>query len=729
MRSRRSISMILAATTILSAMTGCGASEKKANIPSYEMVPGQTLSGDSKWIASSVIGAIDESVKVELKDDFYTAANKEKILEAVKNVPQGADVQNYSTGTFEYCHNLTVNSVSELLSKADEYLAGGDIPNNIGIPEDIIRHYYELCGKAYKQLKNWDERDEKGVTPLIPYLEAIDKIGSMEEMKDYFLNKNGVNPFLRGLADYDINVTGELHEEYYCIVGPMQSGGFSLGDPKHYSKMDADAISARVDFEKLIYSVTDKAGYDRDVIKNKISDCYKIEEQLADIYLKEIEDKEDLDQIYSYQEAIETLGDYPISDLLDKYGYEKSEHYVLSKKGYLSRLSRVYKAENLEALKNYFFIHMILDSAEYLDRESFELSNDTCRRNAELEEKGNEILTVNAEVDPDDEIAFSQIGDIIPGPMNYIFAASACGENDKKYLMDMTKNIVESHRKMILSEDWMSEETKAKTIEKLDAIGINVLYPDTFVDYKELSFEKADNLLEIIGLNNEDAHTRRAENINKKFERTGWDLSEVPTANVNAFYMPERNNIYILAGICMDDDVFNVNGSKEANYASIGTVVGHEITHAFDTFGSKYTWDGYEKNWWTNADRQAFEKRAEKVVSYFGSLSPLNGVTTYSGSQVKNEAVADMGAMKSVLQIAAMDSDWDYDTFFRAYENFWFQLEYYDYAKMLTEKDEHPLSYFRGNVTVMQFDEFADCYGVKKGDGMYLAEKNRILVW
>ena len=344
MRSRRSISMILAATTILSAMTGCGASEKKANIPSYEMVPGQTLSGDSKWIASSVIGAIDESVKVELKDDFYTAANKEKILEAVKNVPQGADVQNYSTGTFEYCHNLTVNSVSELLSKADEYLAGGDIPNNIGIPEDIIRHYYELCGKAYKQLKNWDERDEKGVTPLIPYLEAIDKIGSMEEMKDYFLNKNGVNPFLRGLADYDINVTGELHEEYYCIVGPMQSGGFSLGDPKHYSKMDADAISARVDFEKLVYSITDKAGYDRDVIKNKISDCYKIEEQLADIYLKEIEDKEDLDQIYSYQEAIETLGDYPISDLLDKYGYEKSEHYVLSKKGYLSRLSRVYKA-------------------------------------------------------------------------------------------------------------------------------------------------------------------------------------------------------------------------------------------------------------------------------------------------------------------------------------------------------------------------------------------------
>ena len=85
--------------------------------------------------------------------------------------------------------------------------------------------------------------------------------------------------------------------------------------------------------------------------------------------------------------------------------------------------------------------------------------------------------------------------------------------------------------------------------------------------------------------------------------------------------------------------------------------------------------------------------------------------------------------MKCILGIAAKKPDFDYDAFFRAYADLWFAKMEPSIAKYYAEEDVHPLKYLRVNVTLQQFDEFLETYGIKEGDRMYLAPEDRIIIW
>ena len=96
---------------------------------------------------------------------------------------------------------------------------------------------------------------------------------------------------------------------------------------------------------------------------------------------------------------------------------------------------------------------------------------------------------------------------------------------------------------------------------------------------------------------------------------------------------------------------------------------------------------------------------------------------------MQTEAIADMAGFKCILKMAEKEDDFDYDRFFRAYENMWARVNTPEDAVRRAYQDVHPLAYLRGNVTVQQFDEFLETYDIKEGDGMYLAPEDRITVW
>ena len=206
-----------------------------------------------------------------------------------------------------------------------------------------------------------------------------------------------------------------------------------------------------------------------------------------------------------------------------------------------------------------------------------------------------------------------------------------------------------------------------------------------------------------------------------------WNQTELPASTVNAAYTPYNNSINIQAGILIGE-IYNEDMSFEQKMGGIGMVIGHEISHAFDTSGAEYDKDGRKTNWWTDEDYAAFQERVSKLVAWYDGFVPMEGLT-YSGDRIKTEAIADMTSMKCLLYIAKQMEGFDYDAFFRQYAKLWRDQSTPEYVREAILTDVHPSHYLRINATLAQFDDFLNFYGITEGDGMYVAPEDRVAVW
>lgn len=278
---------------------------------------------------------------------------------------------------------------------------------------------------------------------------------------------------------------------------------------------------------------------------------------------------------------------------------------------------------------------------------------------------------------------------------------------------------------MLQNEDWLEENTKKNAIKKVNAIQINALYPEKFQDDSKLNFEDDYNLSDIVNAVLEYYHELQISNINQSIDKDLWDFDILQT---NAYYNPQMNSITILTGI-IGGAFYSSDMSIEEKYAGIGSVIGHEISHAFDSNGALFNEKGNYTNWWTEKDKAEFKKRTDKMAAYYNKIIPFEG-SKYRGDNVVTEATADICGIKCILSIAKNVKDFDYDKFFRSYASVWKQIQTTARLQMLIDIGEvHPLNFLRTNVTLQQFDEFLNQYDIKPGDNMYLAPADRIQIW
>lgn len=177
----------------------------------------------------------------------------------------------------------------------------------------------------------------------------------------------------------------------------------------------------------------------------------------------------------------------------------------------------------------------------------------------------------------------------------------------------------------------------------------------------------------------------------------------------------------------MHSGLYGHEMSTEELYARLGIVIGHELSHAFDSKGAQFDKDGNLIEWWTKEERAEFRKKNERLANYFNSIHPWEGLYL-RGNILTGEACADMAGLKVILRLASGKPDFDYDKFFRNYAYIWLTKDNLAMAKSRVD-DVHPMPYLRINVTLQQFDEFLEKYGVQEGDGMYLSKEDRVLIW
>ena len=638
------------------------------------------------WINSDLKENLTKNMELSPKEDFHLYVNYDWLKNA--EIPAG-----YRKWTFMGEVSKIVEDKEKALI-ADENMEGHDV--------ELIRDYYNA-------ILDWDERNESGLTPMIQLIDEIQAIQSIEELTNFMCDKDkgfwfsrfinvDIGPAMSDSSQYIVNISIKSHMSPEGETSKL-SGRQQTSEKKYVSEL-----------MKL-------AGYDRseaaqmyDAVVSRIEPSFYYE-QSRDVK-RGLSPYEGNVVIMSSDEIQGLTKEFPLMRVLDYYGVVDAEQYEVFDPEVIQNLDRIYMESNLAYLKKYLIVTCVMKMGPNLNKDAYELFNDYKKS-----------LYGMSEVASDEDFALSTVVISLGTPFYKSYLQKYHATKTKERVKKLIKQIIDEYRLMLSEEDWLSESTKKYAIEKLDNINIGAVYPPVWDDFSGLDIKGLSYLDAIQKISDYKWQIALAK-IGRTCSHTEWRDLYLTT---NAFYDPLYNSIKINYGI-VDGDFYYDGISDEELYAGLGTIIGHEISHAFDTSGALFDKNGDYVNWWTEEDYETFEQKTDELIKYLSSITVwLNGYV--NGKMVCGETIADIAGMKVILRMAEKLPDFNYEEFFTAYAKSWRSIMSEESEQYYFATDTHLLDYLRTNIVVQQFEEFYETYDVKKGDTMYLSPKKRINIW
>ena len=306
---------------------------------------------------------------------------------------------------------------------------------------------------------------------------------------------------------------------------------------------------------------------------------------------------------------------------------------------------------------------------------------------------------------------------------------------NKARMENLVKNLQVALAERIDAQDWMSAATKAAAKEKLASFIVKVGYPDKWTDMSALHIDNSKSYAENVMLCkrywNAENVKRRA---GKSVDPTRWGVNP---QTVNAYYDPTTNEICFPAGI-LQPPFFDMEADDVVNYGTIGTIIGHEMTHGFDDEGRLYDKDGNLRDWWAPEDAAKFREKADMYADFFDAIEVLPGLHA-NGRMTLGENLADHGglqvswtAYKNATQaqpLPAIDGFTADQRFFLSYANVWAQNITDAALRFLTTNDVHSLGRWRVNGALPHIDAWYEAFGIKEGDKLIIPKEQRLQLW
>ncbi|MCR2762881.1 peptidase M13 [Microbacterium sp. zg.B48] len=306
-----------------------------------------------------------------------------------------------------------------------------------------------------------------------------------------------------------------------------------------------------------------------------------------------------------------------------------------------------------------------------------------------------------------------------------------------KVAMDeLVANLIRAYRQSISELEWMSPETRERALAKLDAFTPKIGYPVKWRDYSGLEVDPLD-LIGNVRRAHIHEHDRQLGRIGQPVDRDEWYMTP---QTVNAYYNPLMNEIVFPAAI-LQYPFFEADRDAAANYGGIGAVIGHEIGHGFDDQGSRFDGDGSLRDWWTDADRAAFEERTSVLIEQFNALVPrgLGEENTVNGALTIGENIGDLGGLGIAIKAYELSLDGaaapEIDGFsgvqrlLLSWAQIWQQKGRDAETIRLLTIDPHSPNEFRCNQIVRNIDAFYDAFGVTESDELWLDADKRVTIW
>jgi putative endopeptidase len=305
----------------------------------------------------------------------------------------------------------------------------------------------------------------------------------------------------------------------------------------------------------------------------------------------------------------------------------------------------------------------------------------------------------------------------------------------KQQMDELVANLIEAYRQSIGTLEWMGEETRKRALDKLEKFTPKIGYPVKWRDYSALEIDPT-NLLGNVRAAAYFEFNRELGKIGKPLDRDEWFMTP---QTINAYYNPGFNEIVFPAAI-LQFPFFDPERDAAANYGAIGAVIGHEIGHGFDDQGSKFDGDGRLEDWWTEADRAAFEKRTANLIEQYNALAPAQVPDHHvNGALTIGENIGDLGGLgiawkAYLLSLGGQEPPVVGDLtgaerFFLSWAQAWQQKGRDEEVIRLLATDPHAPNEFRCNQIVRNIDAFYDTFGVTEGDRLWLAPEERVTIW
>lgn len=561
--------------------------------------------------------------------------------------------------------------------------------------------------------------EKLGAEPLKATLSKIDAVKTREELLSVInelsktANQNLINPSVN--AD-EKNSTKNIASFY--------QSGTSLPEKNYYFATDSASKAAReglVTFAKQVFTFT---GIDAAKAAQEANALLALETQLAKSHRTPVELR-DPQKNYNKMTVAQFAQLIPNVNL-DAYFKTlnvKMDSVNVGQPDYFKTLNTLLSSEPLDAWKTKLKFDYIANNAAYLSRNFADAAFNFSKIFSGQKKQAERWKRIINQID-------SKLSD----PLGQLYAEKYFTPEAKNRMDELVNNLQKVFAKRIEKLDWMSAETKAKATEKLNIFLKKIGYPTKWKSYADVTITKDHYFENVMSAK---AHTikEKLEKIGKNVDKTEWEMTP-PT--VNAYYNPTYNEIVFPAGI-LQPPFFYANADDAVNYGAIGAVIGHEMTHGFDDQGRQYDAAGNMRDWWTKADADKFQQKADKVVTKYNSFTLLDNQHV-NGSLTLGENLADIGGLAIAYDAFKLTKQGKEDNtkidgftpdqrFFLSFAQIWRIKNRDERMRLRLKADPHSPEEFRVNGPVYNMEAFYKAFDVKPTAKMYIAPENRLGVW
>jgi len=556
-------------------------------------------------------------------------------------------------------------------------------------------------------------------TPVQPLFDQINSIQNSADLMKVVadLHTKGIRPMYSLFSDAD-QKNSEL------VVAYLYQGGLGMPDRDYYTKDDERSKSIQEAYKVHLQKIFSLAGDNEAVSKANSSVVYAVEYRLAKSSMTLLEQRDphkiyhkmDIDGLQKISPEINWLAQF------ESLGLSNPGDFIVGQPDFVTELGKMVKEVSVDDWKIYLKWQVLRSTSSYLSsafvNQSFDFFGKTLSGQMAQRPRWKQVQEAT------DNALSEAIGQLY---VQKYFPAES-----KKRMLELVQNLRVSLGERIKQLAWMSDETKAKALAKLDAINVKVGYPDKWRDYSALEVSIDSYVANVLRARQFDFNFMISK-VNKPVDRSEWQMAP---QEVNAYYNPNMNEIVFPAAI-LQPPFFYADADNAVNYGAIGVVIGHEMTHGFDDQGRLYDKVGNLADWWTADDAKLFGERTKVLVNQFNNYTVLDTLKA-NGELSLGENIADLGGLNiayCAMKKASTGNEKPIDgftpdqRFFLAYAHLWAQNIRDKEIVRRTKEDPHSLGRFRVLGPLRNMPEFYKAFNVKEGDYMYLKEADRAVIW
>jgi len=650
-------------------------------------------------IAADVLAAMDLSA--DPCQDFYRYACGGWLDSSERPADQAS-----WTRSFNVVREKNREVVRQILEEAGA--DPGDDPDR-----QRIGHYFAAC---------MDEEavEAAGHTPLEPTLEQITTVedaGSLLAVTAA-LHRKGVG------ALFEIAVIPDFANPDLDIAFFLQ-GGLGMPDRDYYVSDDEKKQELMREYEQHVARMFGLLGEDEASAKTHAAEVVAFETELAKVSRDRVAMRQ-LDKLYNkidIQGLKELTPQLPWDTFLEATGYPDIKDINVATPEFFEALEDLVAETSADVLQTYLRWHAVDSTANLLSKEFVDANFDFFGKKIAGQE----------EIKPRWKRCVAATEGALGEAVGKLYVERMFAGSSKEVALEMIGDIKATFEAGLPGLAWMDDTTRGRAIEKLNAMGFKIGYPDKWRDYSSMTITPGDHFANSMAAISFE-YDRQARKVGNPVDRDEWHMTP---QTVNAYNNPLLNEMAYPAGI-LQPPFFHRDFPAAMNYGAIGGGIGHELTHGFDDQGRKFDPKGRMQEWWEPEVAEKFMAQAECVDEFFSGYevepgAPVNGKLTLG------ENIADIGGLK---QSHAAYKLWesrhgtpeplleeltDEQLLFVAWGQIWCTLMSPEAARLQVTTDPHTPAQFRVAGPVSHIPAFAEAFGCEVGDPMRPEEQ--CLVW